>query len=77
MPDCHVGAGGGLGCLTGDWKALPGECDRRASLGADCAERPLTSAGFNQSGINCETNAAISTILRAMQEASDLQQWFN
>lgn len=34
-------------------------------------------AGFKQSGINCETNAAISTVLRAMQEASDLQQWFN
>jgi hypothetical protein len=32
---------------------------------------------YDQSGINCETNAAISTQLRALQEAMDLKTWFN
>lgn len=75
MPDCHVGAGGGLGCITGDWNALPSERNAGARPVPPVQNIPI--AGFKQSCIYCETNAAISTVLRAMQEASDLQQWFN
>jgi len=32
---------------------------------------------FNQSAINCETNAGIHTHQRAMQESADLMDWFN
>ena len=32
---------------------------------------------FQQSAINCETNAAISDMNRAIMEAADLQAWFN
>jgi Alpha-L-arabinofuranosidase C-terminal domain len=33
--------------------------------------------GFNQSGINCETNAAVHHVRRAMEEAEDLMKFFN
>lgn len=54
-PDCHVGAGGGIGCATSSsgWRSR------------------------NFSGINCETNAATSDLLRGVNEARDLQQWFS
>jgi len=54
-PDCHVGAGGGVGCAT-------------------------SSSGWinhNLSGINCETNAATSDLLRGVNEARDLQAWYS
>jgi hypothetical protein len=35
------------------------------------------SPNFQQSAINCETNAGIHTHQRAMQESQDLMDWFN
>jgi hypothetical protein len=75
--DCHVGGGGGVGCVTGDWSAQPSESWLKALRVAQSSFSLRSSADFKQAGINCETNAAISNVLRAMQEASDLQTWFN
>ena len=44
-----------------------------ATAMADFAAQP----SFNERAINCETNAATSHMLRAVQEAADLQAWFN
>jgi hypothetical protein len=66
--DCHVGGGGGIGCAVGDWDAMPGGSDvERTISNASHASSVFCCAGFKQMGINCETNAGISTVQRAMQ----------
>jgi hypothetical protein len=66
--------------------ALPGfdvariapDCHVGGGGGVGCAEGDFAALpGFLQSGINVETNAAISDANRMIMEASDLQVWFN
>ena len=54
------------------------DCHVGGGGGIACAVKDFgANTGFHQSFINCETNAAISTMKRAIQESSDLQEWFN
>jgi hypothetical protein len=54
------------------------DCHVGGGGGINCALAAFSRLpDFNQQAINCETNAAISTMERAIQEASDLQTWFN
>jgi len=54
------------------------DCHVGGGGGISCAESDFNNLpNFDQSFINCETNAAISSQLRAIQESSDLQTWFN
>jgi hypothetical protein len=60
--------------------AIAPDCHVGGGGGVDCAINDFNNppvAGFNQSFINCETNDAISTMIRAIHESSDLQTWFN
>jgi hypothetical protein len=51
---------------------------RLAVFGVGCAEDAFSRLpDFKQSAINCETNAAISDMNRAIMEAADLMDWFN
>jgi hypothetical protein len=54
------------------------DCHVGGTGGIQCATTDFAAIpNFHQSFINCETNAGISTVQRAVQEAEDLQQWFN
>ena len=54
------------------------DCHVGGGGGVACAEDDWARLpDFAQSAINCETNAAISTLERAIQESSDLQTWFS
>jgi hypothetical protein len=54
------------------------DCHVGGGGGISCATDDFNAnPTFNQSFINCETNAAISNMERALQESSDLQVWFN
>jgi hypothetical protein len=54
------------------------DCHVGGGGGITCATSDFARLpDFGQSFINCETNAAISSMERAIQEASDLQTWFN
>jgi len=54
------------------------DCHVGGGGGVSCAVNDFAAnPTFLQSFINCETNAAISTMERAIQEASDLQVWLN
>ncbi len=77
---------GGLsaaGAQGGDQRGLPinvlgPDCHVGGGGGVKCAENDFAALpNFNQGFINCETNDAISTMLRALHESADLQDWFN
>jgi hypothetical protein len=54
------------------------DCHVGGGGGIGCAEADFNRLpDFHQSFINCETNAAISDMNRAIMEAADLMQWFN
>jgi hypothetical protein len=54
------------------------DCHVGGGGGVQCAINDFNAMpDFKQSFINCETNAAISSMERAIQESSDLQTWFN
>ena len=61
-----------------DPAAIAPDCHVGGGGGIGCAKGDFSAnPDFNQSFINCETNAAISTMDRALQESADLQEWFN
>ncbi len=54
------------------------DCHVGGGGGVSCAVSDFNALpNFDQGFINCETNDAISTMLRAIHEAADLQSWFN
>jgi hypothetical protein len=54
------------------------DCHVGGGGGVGCAEDAFSRLpDFKQSAINCETNAAISDMNRAIMEAADLMDWFN
>jgi len=54
------------------------DCHVGGGGGISCAKSDFArNPTFLQSFINCETNAGLSTMQRALQEAGDLQEWFN
>ena len=58
--------------------AITPDCHVGGGGGIGCATAAFNAnPDFAQSAINCETNAAISTMDRALQESADLQDWFN
>ena len=58
-------------------RRIMADCHVGASGGIGCSEQTLIWQSFNGSGINCETNAVTSNLIRGAEEAADLLQWFN
>ena len=60
-----------------DASRLTADCHVGASGGISCITSTSGWINHNLSGINCETNAATSDLLRGINEARDLQTWFS
>jgi hypothetical protein len=59
-----------------DPRRVAADCHVGFSGGIPCSVESIPWA-FNGSGVNCETNAVTSHLLRGVQEAADLITWFS
>lgn len=58
-------------------RRVTADCHVGASGGVACAEASTVWADYDGAGINCETNARTSNLVRGVEEAADLLTWFN
>jgi len=65
-----------IAALGIDGSRVAADCHVGAGGGVECSEKSLIWQNFNGSGINCETNAVKSNLLRGALEAADLITWF-
>ena len=72
-PDATLSAA--IGAAGIDGSRVMADCHVAAGGGVDCAERTTIWQDFGGSGINCETNAVKSNLLRGALEAADLLLW--